>query len=118
MNVRRFTNDTWDCEIHLVWPVTPVQFRNYVRRTLDKPKYETPEPFTAMCHSDRRDVVIGFAEPWTGSLADLGTLAHELLHATIAILRHCDTPLCEKTEEAHAYLLDSLFRNAMALLKS
>lgn len=115
VNVRKFHNDTWYFHTHLVWPVTPIQFRDYVRRAMKNPDYEDPGSFTAMCHSEQQDIVIGF-KYWTGSDHDLGTLVHETFHAAYNVLTNRGVVLTEENEEPFAYLQNSLFDRSLALL--
>lgn len=115
MNVRKFRNDTWYFDVHLIWPATPVQFRNYVRRALNEPSYEDPGKFTALCHSGPEDIVIGF-KFWTGDDKNLGNLVHELFHAVHYQLDICGMKLSDETDEAYAYLQNSLFDRCIALL--
>lgn len=115
MNIRRFYNDTWYFNVHLIWPVNSIQFRDYVRRALKKPEYEDPGAFTAMCHSAPKDVVIGFKD-WAGTNKDIGDLVHELFHAVYYQLGYCGLKLSGETDEAYAYLQNSLFDKSLALL--
>lgn len=115
INVRKFHNDTWYFHTHLIWPVTPIQFRDYVRRTLKNVDYEDPGEFTAMCHSEQQDIVIGFKH-WTGHDHDLGNLVHELFHATFNVLVSRGVQISQENEEPFAYLQNSMFDRSVALL--
>lgn len=115
MNVRKFRNETWSFNVHLIWPVTPAQFQGYVQLALGNHDYGDPGGFTAMCHSSPADVVIGFKD-WRGDDDNLGNLVHELLHAVHYQLDFCGLRLSEETDEAYAYLLNSLFDRSIALL--
>lgn len=115
MNVRKFRNETWYFNVHLVWPVTSIQFRDYVRRALKNPDYKDPGSFTAMCHTEGEDVVVGFKQ-WVGSNEDLGTLVHELWHATFHVLVSRGVQISEENEEPFAYLQNSLFDKCIAML--
>lgn len=115
MNIRKFRNDTWYFNVHLIWPATPMQFRSYIRRALKKPEYADPGEFTAMCHSAPDDVVIGFKN-WRGDNKDLGNLVHELFHAVHYQLDFCGLKLSAETDEAFAYLQNSLFDKCIDLL--
>lgn len=115
MNVRKFRNDTWCFNVHLVWPVNSIQFRDYVRRALCNPDYKDPGAFTAMCHASPKDVVIGF-KSWAGGDEDLGNLVHELFHAVHYQLDYVGLKLSGETDEVYAYLQNSLFDKCVPLL--
>jgi len=53
---------------------------------------------------------------WVSSLnkKDLGYLVHEMLHASIAILRNAGLSLGPKSEEAYTYLTEFLFNKALS----
>lgn len=113
LKTRTFINDTYGFTVHLLWPVTPLQFRDYVRQI--KPKYVDPGKFVAICYTADEDVIIGFKK-WEGSSFDLGTLAHELYHATFRALAKRGIDPCDETEEAFGYLMGSLFENCLRKL--
>lgn len=114
MKVRTFKNQTFDFYVALLWPCTPDQFKEYVRKAGFN--CEKGTPFTARCFSEKDNHIIGFRQ-WSGDAVDLGTLAHELVHVSCYALKSCDIILSEETEECYAYLHGSLFERCVRLMK-
>lgn len=54
--------------------------------------------------------------PRSKDAQDLGAVAHEMMHVTHKILRTHGLKLCNKTEEAYAYLTEFLVRELWAKL--
>lgn len=114
MKIRAFKNETFDFYVALLWPCTPVQFKEYVREAGFSCK--DVAPCAARCYSERGNHIIGFRR-WSGDAVSLGTLAHELIHVTCYAMKECDIALSDETEECFAYLHGSLFERCAGLMK-
>lgn len=115
MNVRKFRNDTFFFNVHVIWPVSPTEFRDFVRQF--DPEFSEIHNFKAICWHGDSDQVIGFRQfEFTDS--DLGDLVHETLHATRDVLDSRGITMCDETEECFAYLQNSIFDACLRLMRS
>lgn len=110
---------TWRANIHVIWPVTPKQVRDYISRTF-KIESDNNAEFGAKCieifqNGVQTAHVIAISK-WTGDEFDHGALAHEAFHCAEHILSERGQRLTRDSTEAYAYLIQEIMDHCLQLI--
>lgn len=113
-----FYVDTFAAPVHLLWPARDEVAREYIRARWGW-TVAAMQSALGVCYSfgegENEQFVIALRE-WEGTVDDLRLLSHECFHVACGILRSCEIPQTEDTEEVSAYLQQSITRRATRIL--
>ena len=118
-NVGWFWVGTWQANVQVLWPVTPLQVADYVKRVFGVDGI-SPERFEGRCleitEPDGTATNLICLAGWSGTHQDHATLAHEAFHCAHHILLG-RMNLTLETSEAFAYLIGELVDNSTQLIE-
>lgn len=119
MNIRShyFLDETWNCELWLVWPVQNAELDKFISRKFGIKEKTNDWGFAGRFVEVYRDddmkeqwAGVIALQQWRGNPYDYSILAHECLHAARWFLKARGIELTGKTEETYCYFMDSLVR--------
>lgn len=115
-----FFDECWRFNFRLIWNCTDKDLRDYCKDEFD---IEFPQEsddwagrFVDHQHEIGGPILVIALKRWTGTAEDHAMLAHEAFHAATHLLRKKATPLTEQTEEAYAYLVESIIRRCLIII--
>ena len=123
MRAKHIFDPCWSASVWLVWPATNATLDAFIKRQFGIDEKTKDGGFLGRSveitdnGGDEISTVIALAG-WRGSPRDHATLAHECLHAAHNILSRRGVPFDEHTDECYCYLMDSLVRRCLEILKS
>jgi hypothetical protein len=113
-----FYDEVYQQNIYILETCSAEQLQDFVRKTFHEPKYKSVRCFNGRCvHRDGKGTIIALRDKFTFSPVDLGTLSHECFHAVEYIMEERGMRLVHETSEAYAYLLGSLVKRSLCLLR-
>lgn len=120
-NIGWFYDPVYRANVELLWPVNGKQVSRYIKRRYGI-DHDTGDSFGAKCieiYNDERDVNIICLRAWNPRRAsDISILAHEVFHCAEHILGRRDVRLhADFCTEPYAYLIESIMRRCLYLLK-
>ena len=115
-----FFDQTWNVNVHLIWPVDSELVNQYVREQFDF-EYGNLKEFSGRClqimKGESLAVILIALEKWEPTPRWVACLAHECFHAAEMILEERGLKHGLETSEAYTYLLESLVRRCMTILE-
>jgi hypothetical protein len=115
----QFREECFDFDVILVWQVNGPTLTKLLKRDYN---------FTDHCDDDWAAITIAIPNPdgpnkqmmafrnWKYDAYNIGTLTHESSHVVFRVLRDRGMKLNNHTQEAYAYLQDSIVRRSLQLL--
>lgn len=109
-----FKNDTWNMGFHLLVGCSVAHLREWTKENYQYELGDDDRPlegsFVDMTNEKGTAYVIQLSEPWKGSIKQIGTLSHELLHLVMRALSARGIWHTRATEEAYCYLHECLLK--------
>lgn len=118
--VHWFYDTCWRENFYVLCPATQEEVADFLKTQFSM-NYHDTVPVGGLCISiDNKQgvhqaTVIVISE-WKMSPQCLGILAHECFHAAESTLNNCGVRHCNKSSEAFAYLIESIFRRSLELI--
>lgn len=122
MKSKRIHDECWAIDLWLIWPAGVAEVDYFLRRQFGIEERTKDSGFVGRFvevlenNGDETGGVIALRR-WKRDPYHISILVHECLHATHFFLDRRGLTMTDDTDEAYAYLLDSLTRRCLEVLK-
>lgn len=122
MKVKLIHDECWAIDLWLIYPAYPADVDYFLRHKFGVEEKTPASGFVGRFvevldkHGDETGGVIALRR-WKRDPYHISILVHEVLHATHYFLDRRGLTMTDDTDEAYAYLLDSLTRRCLEVLK-
>jgi hypothetical protein len=114
-----FEEPVYSATVQVCWDVDTKGMESYIARTFPEyvgaiPRLDPWCAWSLELSDKQHELYLICLRKFQWTPDDIGTLAHECLHTTASMLRSRGLSFNKQTEEAYAYLHDSLVRRCLA----
>lgn len=122
MKTKLIHDECWAIDLWLIWPAGSADVNHFLRCEFGIEEKTKDSAFVGRfvevleSNGDEHGGVIALRQ-WKRNPYYISVLVHECLHATHWFLNRRGLTMTDDTDEAYAYLLDSLTRRCLEVLK-